>query len=101
MIFAKLGPSIMQNNSNFWTPYQDLAPLVERISKKELGRKYPNSKFSRFRLSSASVDTLLLQLHALKLIEVDEEKKWQLTPYGDNYLVSLLGVKKGHHRAGG
>jgi hypothetical protein len=40
----------------------------------------------------------MLQLRALKLIELDDAKQLHLTPYGDNYLVSLLGVPKGATR---
>jgi hypothetical protein len=52
-------------------------------------------KFDNFRISSRSYDTILLQFRALKLLTVDGEGQWKLTPYGDNYMTKLLAVPKG------
>ncbi|USU14206.1 DUF4062 domain-containing protein [Paraburkholderia fungorum] len=93
-IFALLGPSILRNNNSYWNAAQPLASRIEYLSGAVLTEAYPNSKFSNFRISSDCIDTILLQLRALKLIELDDDKSWQLTAYGDNYLVSLLGVPK-------
>ena len=99
-IFADLGPTILQNKNDYWTPLRGLNEMIHRKCARELLNKYPGSRLQNFRISSDSADTILLQLRALKLIELDESKSWQLTPYGDNYLVGLLGVRKGKFRAG-
>lgn len=99
-IFADLGPTILQNTSEYWTPLRGLNEMIHRQCAGELLTKHHGSRLQNFRISSDSSDTILLQLRALKLIELDESKKWQLTPYGDNYLVALLGVRKGKLRAG-
>ena len=100
-IFTLLGPNILQTNNQYWNASRDLASLVQLHSRNHLAKKYHGAMFSNFRVSSDCVDTIMLQLRALKLIVLDEEKRWQITPYGDNYLVSLLGVLKGSMRAGG
>jgi hypothetical protein len=97
-IFALLGPDILQTNNKYWSASQALASFVQRYVRRDLAKKHPGSRFSNFRVSSACVDTIMLQLRALKLFVLDEEKRWQITPYGDNYLVSLLGVLKGNKR---
>lgn len=99
-IFSLIGPALLKDTSNYWAPATQLAPLAESRSTRALAKKYPAERFRMFRVSSQCVDTVLLQLRALKLIELDEQKHWHLTPYGDNYLVSLLGVPKGSASAG-
>lgn len=99
-MFARLGPDLLENDSRYWNPSGILAAMAERRAYKALERKYPNERFKQFRVSTDCVNTILLQLRALKLIELDDSKNWQLAPYGDNYLVSLLGVPKGNLTAG-
>lgn len=99
-IFSLIGPALLKVVSSYWTPANQLVPLVEARSARALAKRHPNERFKMFRIASSCQDTLLLQLRALKLIELDEEKVWTLTPYGDNYLVSLLGVPKGSASAG-
>jgi len=98
-IFAMLGPGILQTHSGYWQPGRSLTDYIQLNTRDALLKEYPDSRFSSFQISSDSVDTIMLQLRALKLIELDENKRWHLTPYGDNYLVSLLGVPKGSNRA--
>ena len=98
-VFALLGASLLQNTNSYWSASRDLAPFVERRAKPVLIEQHPNSRFSNCRLSSEAIDTLMVQLRALKLIELDDVKQWRLTPYGDNYLVALIGVPKGSKRA--
>lgn len=97
-IFRKLGPELLASDSRYWHASAGVARLVEAAVLSKLEKKYPDSRFSAFKIYSNSTDTILLQLRALKLIELDENKNWQLTPYGDNYLTSLLGVRKGDAR---
>lgn len=99
-IFGRIGPALIKQTSPYWDPSAQLAPLAEARSTPALTKKYPGSRFRTFRVSSQCADTVLLQLRALKLIELDEQQRWRLTPYGDNYLVSLLGVPKGNITAG-
>jgi hypothetical protein len=99
-IFSRIGPTLLGNDSNYWSPVRALNDLAENHMYGNLEVKYPNERFTNFRVSSECCDTVLLQLRALKLIEIDDQKFWQITPYGDNYLVSLLGVRKGAQSAG-
>lgn len=98
-MFSRIGPSLLGNNANYWSPARELNALIESHAYQSLAEKYPSERFVQFRVSSECCDTVLLQLRALKLIEIDGERCWQLTPYGDNYLISLLGVPKGSHAA--
>lgn len=99
-IFSRIGPALLKETTPYWNSSVQLAPLAEARSGGALSRKYPGHRFRTFRVSSQCADTVLLQLRALKLIELDEQQRWRLTPYGDNYLVSLLGVPKGSVTAG-
>jgi Domain of unknown function (DUF4062) len=94
-IFSRIGPAMLKEVNAYWSPAGPLAVLAEVRAYRALEKKYPGERFKQFRVSTESMNTVLLQLRALKLIELDGDKQWQLTPYGDNYLVSLLGVPKG------
>lgn len=100
-MFSRIGPTMLGNTSNYWSPARVLNGVIEARAYKDLATKYPNERFRDFRVSSECCDTVLLQLRALKLIEIDDKQCWQITPYGDNYLVSLLGVPKGAQSVGG
>jgi hypothetical protein len=97
-IFKKLGPELLASNSRYWDASRGVAQLLELAALPKLKKKHIGCRFTSFKVFSHTLDTVLLQLRALKLIELDEDKDWQLTPYGDNYLTSLLGVKKGEAR---
>lgn len=99
-MFSRIGPTMLGNTTNYWRPAGVLNSLSENYAHQKLAKKYPAERLTNFRVSSECCDTVLLQLRALKLIEIDDQRCWQITPYGDNYLVSLLGVVKGHHSAG-
>ena len=94
-MFSRIGPTMLKEMNAYWSPAGSLTFLAEARASRALARKYPRERFREFRVSTGCINTILLQLRALKLIELDDEKQWQLTPYGDNYLVSLLGVPKG------
>lgn len=100
-IFRKLGPELLASDSRYWHASAGVAHLVEAAVTHKLEKKHPGSRFTAFKIYSNCMDTILLQLRALKLIELDDNKDWQLTPYGDNYLTSLLGVPKGEARPAG
>ena len=99
-MFSRIAPTMLGSTTNYWSPAGALNALTEGNVLEELESKYPGERFTNFRVSKQSCDTILLQLRALKLIELDAQKFWQITPYGDNYLVSLLGVPKGAQSAG-
>ena len=101
LIFRKLGPELLASDSRYWHASNGVGRLVEAAALPKLQRKHPDDRFAAFKIYSHSMDTVLLQLRALKLIELDDAKHWQLTPYGDNYLTSLLGVRKGEARPAG
>ena len=101
LMFSRIGPTMLKNTNSYWSPAGTLAALCELQGRRALERKYPAERFKQFRVSQECVNTILLQLRALRLIELDDEKNWCLTPYGDNYLVTLLGVPKGQTAAGG
>lgn len=100
-IFGKIGPTMLKETGPYWNPIGILNHLIESFATEALKQKYPKEKFSNFRVFTDCLNTILLQLRALKLIEIDDGKSWQLTPYGDNYLVSLLGVPKGQSSRNG
>lgn len=94
-MFSRIGPTLLKGTNQYWSPEETLAALCEVHATNGLNQKYPMERFKQFRVSSDCINTILLQLRALRLIEIDEERSWCLTPYGDNYLISLLGVPKG------
>lgn len=100
-IFKELGPELLASNSRYWDGSTGVTRLIEAAALPKLLKKHPGSRFAAFKVYSNSMDTVLLQLRALKLIDLDGNKNWQLTPYGDNYLTSLLGVSKGATRPAG
>jgi hypothetical protein len=100
-IFGRIGPTMLKGTGSYWFPSDSLRYLSEAYSQKKFQEQYPKERQNNFRVSTDCVNTVLLQLRALKLIELDNAKTWQLTPYGDNYLVSLLGVPKGMSTAKG
>lgn len=95
LMFSRIGPTMLKGTASYWSPAGPLALLCERDGWDALEIKYPGERFKNFRVSTECIDTILLQFRALRLIEVSEDGTWRLTPYGDNYLVSLLGVPKG------
>lgn len=100
-IFRRVGPDLISKNTQYWHASNPLSSLIERAAYPKLEKKYQNERFTNFRVAYASVDTVMLQLRALKLVGLDDDKHWEITPYGDNYLTSLLGVPKGAARAPG
>ncbi|HJR06897.1 MAG TPA: DUF4062 domain-containing protein [Pyrinomonadaceae bacterium] len=93
-IFTAIAPDLLENLS-YWHPSNILVKLIERNVYDELQEKYPDERFRDFRISSKCNDTIMLQFRALKFININGEGKWELTPYGDNYMTSLLAVPKG------
>ncbi|MGI6449706.1 MAG: DUF4062 domain-containing protein [Desulfitobacteriia bacterium] len=60
-----------------------------------LEEKYPEDKIDNIEMDMDVMRTILIQLRALKLINLDMKKnKWGLTAYGDNYMSSLMAVHK-------
>jgi hypothetical protein len=99
-MFGILGPGLLEAKGHYWSPDRNLALLAEARGYSFLEKKHPNERFKQFRVSGHCVSTVLLQLRALKLIALNDEKHWEVTPYGDNYLVTLLGVPKGSSSGG-
>lgn len=97
-IFRRVGPDLIAKDTRYWHASNPIASLIEREATPKLEKKYANERFTNFRVAHASVNTVMLQLRALKLVGIDDEKHWEITPYGDNYLTSLLGVPKGATR---
>ena len=94
-MFSRIGPSLLKVTNQYWRPNEILASLCAVHMTKNLEKKYPTERFKQYQVAIECMDTILLQFRALKLIEIDEDKNWCITPYGDNYLISLLGVPKG------
>jgi hypothetical protein len=93
-IFSVIGPSLIKGDDH-WSVPRALTRTIEERARPNLERKWPNSRFQYFQMSSDDADAILLQLRALKLISIDSDNKWSLTPYGDNYMTKLLAVPKG------
>jgi hypothetical protein len=93
-LFALLAPDLLEKR-DYWRPSRVLVDFIERNVYRELQEKYPDERFRDFRISSRSCDTIMLQFRALKFFSINGEGKWSLTPYGDNYMTSLLAVPKG------
>lgn len=94
-MFAKIGPDLLEAGERYWNFARALNPLIERCVYSQLERDYPDERFSDFRIHPGCVDTIAMQFRALKLIEINSENRWALTPYGDNYMTALLAIKKG------
>lgn len=93
-MFAAIAPDMLKN-PRYSDPSNSLSAIIEQKSHEHLQRKHIGQKFDNFRISSRSYDTILLQFRAIKLLTVDGEGQWKLTPYGDNYMTKLLAVPKG------
>jgi hypothetical protein len=98
-IFSILGADIIESNK--WiTPTHSLIKIIMGWSTHLLEEKYPGDKFEEFKIFNGSYRTIMTQFRALKLIDINKEGKYELTPYGHKYLVKLLAVKKGKSRPG-
>jgi len=97
-LFKRIGAELISNNTQWWHPSNPIVAVLEPIAQIELTEEFPDDRFTSFKVVTASMDTVMTQLRALGLIRLDKNKRWEVTPYGDNYLTSLLGVQKGDTR---
>lgn len=93
-MFSVIAPDLLANK-RYWSLQEGLNGLIKARANRMLQKKYPKEKYYDFRISPRCADTILLQFRALKLITINSEGVWALTPYGDNYLTELLAVPKG------
>ena len=92
-IFSILAPDLLKNG-DYWSPVNRLSWLVEARAYDKLEKKYPGEKFDDFRVKLECSNTIMLQFRALKLMRINSKGNWELTPYGDNYMTSLIAVPK-------
>jgi len=98
-IFSDLAPDILEFQGKLhWHPTECLNGIIEVRAEPLLKKKYPSEKSSGFRILPKSYDTIMTQFRALKLISINREGNWELTPYGDSLLVQLIAVHKGERR---
>ncbi len=67
--------------------------MIGQFASNKLEHEFPDDRFIEFEIDENYQDIILIQLRALKLITV-EGNVWKLTPYGDNYMATLLAVHK-------
>lgn len=95
-IFSYIAPSLF-TGLNEYSIGSILSQLINNNVSNSLELKYPNTKFIDFRINQENLKTIIIQLRALKLIELfidHKDEKWVLTPYGDNYMNKLLAIHK-------
>lgn len=100
-LFKRIGAELLSKESQWWHPSNPIVAILEPIAQESLCQPNAEEKFTNFKVMTESMDTVMMQLRALGLVALNKSKKWQITPYGDNYLTSLLGVPKGEHRPKG
>jgi hypothetical protein len=95
-IFAAIAPSMLTGA----TAHQIRSLLNRKIidrEERELVEDHPDQRVTDIQITSESLRLVLLQLRALKLIQVkmrEYAEVWYLTEYGDNYMARLLAVPK-------
>ena len=70
--------------------------IIDR-EERQLVEAYSDKRVTDINITSESLRLILLQLRALKLIQVkmhEYSEVWYLTEYGDNYMARLLAVPK-------
>jgi Domain of unknown function (DUF4062) len=91
-IFAALGPELITPTKEYRAFHPILSAVIETIPSHIF--EVPEEKLEEIRLSSSAEKTIKIQLRALGLIQVNNNGEWFLTPYGDNELTRILGIKK-------
>lgn len=97
-LFKRIGAELVAKDSQWWHPSNPIVAVLEPIAQQVLLQDKPDERFTNFKVVTESMNTVMMQLRALGLVSVNKSKNWQITPYGDNYLTSLLGVPKGESR---
>lgn len=93
-IFGYIGPNMITSISARGL-IDCLNNLIKRNTLHDLPEKYPDNKIDAIKINRDTFQTIKIQLRALNLITHEEtDTNWVLTPYGENYLTSLLAVKK-------
>lgn len=92
-IFSVIGCDLIRK-PRYWSAASSLITAIQSDANRDLKKKYPEEKFSNFKVSSQDIDIIMIQLRALKLIFINDEGNWELTPYGDNYLTEIMAVPK-------
>lgn len=100
-LFKRIGAELLSNESQWWHPSIPIVAVLEPIAQEDLLQIDAEERFTNFKVMTESMNTVMMQLRALGLVALNKSKKWQITPYGDNYLTSLLGVPKGASRPKG
>ena len=96
-IFEILATDMIES-ANYWHPTQSLVKAIKIYSATDLDKEYPGDRYEDFKIYTNCYNTIMAQFRALKMITINQEKKWELTPFGDNYLASLVAVQKGEKR---
>lgn len=69
--------------------------MVYQYGLNALEEEYPDDRFENLEIDTDCLEKVLIQLRALKLITVSSSGKiWQLTPYGDTYMSTIMAVHK-------
>jgi len=92
-IFAYLSPEIINPNSEYRVVSR-INGLIKSEVINGLEEQHKGEKIEDIRIYSNVLDTIKIQFRALKLIDIDEEDYWYLTPYGDTKMNQLVAVIK-------
>lgn len=100
-LFKRIGAELIAKDAQRWHPSNPIVAIIESIARLDLDGASPGERFTNFKVLTSSMNTVMMQLRALGLVSVSSENNWEITPYGDNYLTSLLGVPRGATRPRG
>jgi len=95
-IFAAIAPSMLTGANAHQIGSLLNRKIIDR-EERELVKDHPDQRVTDIHITSDSLRLVLLQLRALKLIQVKKGQfgeDWYLTEYGDNYMARLLAVPK-------
>lgn len=97
-LFKRIGAELVSVEAQWWHASSPIVAVLEPLARADLIKKFPDDRFTGFKVLTESMNSVMMQLRALGLIRLNGEKKWEITPYGDNHLTSLLAVQRGDSR---
>lgn len=100
-LFKRIGAELVSKDAQWWHASNPIVAVLEPVARSELIEEFPGDRFTGFKVLTESMNSVMMQLRALGLVRLNTKKQWEITPYGDNYLTSLLAVQKGDSRPRG
>lgn len=93
LLFAHLAPELINVSSEYRVTNR-LNNFIESFAEPTLQKKHKSKRLDQFKIFSNEYDKIMIQLRALGLIEIFEDRDWFLTKRGDRHMVQLRAQKK-------